>query len=107
MPVNKYCKNLRTQLAFSSFKIRNLLSVKDYAPRSFHSSVVYRFKCAGCNSVYTGKKQAEIYLFEYVRIYFLINIQIYLNILKAQLLVKRLAMIAALKCWILETLLIN
>ena len=40
------------KLAFSSFKIRNLIKVKDSVPRSLRSCVVYKFMCAGCNSVY-------------------------------------------------------
>ena len=54
MVVNKYCNNLKIQLQFSSFRIKNLLSVKDYVPRSLRSYVVYRFKCTGYNYVQIG-----------------------------------------------------
>ena len=47
MLAKKYCKNLKIKLAFSSFKVRNLISVKDCVPRSLRSCVVYKFTCAG------------------------------------------------------------
>ena len=46
----KYCNNLNIKLAFSSFKIKNLLAVKDRVKKSLRSCVVYTFTCAGCNS---------------------------------------------------------
>ena len=52
-------------------------------------------------------KQADIYLLERESIYLLIKIQIFLNILKVQLLVKRHVTIVVLQCWILQTLLLN
>ena len=55
MVVNKYCTNPKLQLQFSSFKIKNLLSVKDHVPRSLRSYVVYRFNCIGCNYVQIGE----------------------------------------------------
>ena len=55
MLAKKYCKNLNIRLAFSSFKIKNLLTVKDRVHRSLRSCVVYKFSCAGCNSVYIGE----------------------------------------------------
>ena len=55
MLAKKYCKNLNIKLAFSSFKIKNLLTVKDRVHRSLRSCVVYKFSCAGCNSVYIGE----------------------------------------------------
>ena len=51
--------------------------------------------------------QADIYLLECMSIYLLIKIQIFLNILKVQLLVKRHITIVVLQCWILQTLLLN
>ena len=54
MVVSKYCKNLKIQLQFSSFRTKNLLSVKDHVPRSLRSYVVYRFKCTGYNYVQIG-----------------------------------------------------
>ena len=56
MLVKKYCKNLNIKLVFSSFKIKNLIIVKDRVHRSLRSCVVYKFTCAGCNSVYIGEK---------------------------------------------------
>ena len=53
--LKRYCSNLKIKLAFSSFKIKNLIRVKESVPRSLHSCVVYRFTCSGCNSVYVGQ----------------------------------------------------
>ena len=44
--IKRYCNNLTIKLAFSSFKIKNLMKVKDSVPRSSHSCVVYKFTCA-------------------------------------------------------------
>ena len=55
MLVNKYCNSIKIKLAFSSCKVKTLISVKDYVPRSLLSYVVYKFKCVGCNSVYIGE----------------------------------------------------
>ena len=53
--IKKYCSNLTIKLAFGSFKVKNLIKVKDSVPRSLRSRVVYKFTCAGCNSVYVGE----------------------------------------------------
>ena len=53
--IKKYCSNLTIKLAFGSFKVKNLIKVKDSVPRSLRSRVVYKFRCAGCNSVYVGE----------------------------------------------------
>ena len=53
--IKKYCSNLTIKLAFGSFKVKNLIKVKDSVPRSLRSCVVYKFTCAGCNSVYVGE----------------------------------------------------
>ena len=55
MLAKKYCKNLNIELAFSSFRIKYLLTAKDCVHRSLRSCVAYRFSCAGCNSVYIGE----------------------------------------------------
>ena len=60
MLAKKYCKNLNIKLAFSSFKIKNLITVKDCVPRSLRSCVVYKFMCAGCNSVYIGETSRHL-----------------------------------------------
>ena len=60
MLAKKYCKNLNIKLAFSSFKIKNLITVKDCVPRSLRSCVVYKFICAGCNSVYIGETSRHL-----------------------------------------------
>ena len=53
--IKKYCSNLTIKLAFGSFKVKNLIKVKDSVPRSLRSSAVYKFTCAGRNSVYVGE----------------------------------------------------
>ena len=53
--IKKYCSNLTIKLAFGSFKVKNLIKVKDSVPRSLLSRVVYKFTCAGRNSVYVGE----------------------------------------------------
>ena len=50
-----YCSNLDTRLIFSSYKVGNMFSIKDPIPKSLRSLVVYKFSCAGCNSVYVGE----------------------------------------------------
>ena len=41
-----YCSNITIKLACSSFKIKNLMKVKDSVPRSRRSCVAYKFTCA-------------------------------------------------------------
>ena len=53
--IKQYCSNLTIKLAFGSFKVKNLIKVKDSVPRSLRSRVVYKFTCAGYNSVYVGE----------------------------------------------------
>ena len=54
--IKKYYSNLTIKLAFGSFKVKNLIEVKDsVVPRSLRSCVVYKFTCAECNSVYVGE----------------------------------------------------
>ena len=55
------CRNLNIKLVFSSFKIKNLLNVKDTVPRSLRSNVVYKFNCAECNSAYVGETSRHLY----------------------------------------------
>ena len=55
MLVKKYCKSLKIKLAFSSFKIKNLIIIKDCVPRLLRSCVVYRYTCTRCNTVYIGE----------------------------------------------------
>ena len=79
--VKGYCKNLRTKLVFSSFKIKHLIKVKDSVPRSLRSCVEYRYTCAECKSLHL-LKQAENFLLECLmclRPYLPIKAPIYLN----------------------------
>ena len=51
-----YCKaDLDIKLVFSTFKLRNMFSMKDSVPQGLHSRVVYKFSCAGCNASYIGE----------------------------------------------------
>ena len=58
--VKRYCKDLKIKLAFSTFKIKNLMKVKDSVPRSLHSNVIYTFTCAECNSAYVGETSRHL-----------------------------------------------
>ena len=39
----------------SSWKLRNLFTFKDRLPMRLRSTILYRFTCNGCNSIYVGK----------------------------------------------------
>ena len=62
----RYCRNLNIKLVFSSFKIKNLMNVKDTVPRSLRSNVVYKFKCAKCNSAYVGETSRHLFTHEHL-----------------------------------------
>ena len=53
--VNRFCKPIDIKLVFSTFKIKNLFSVKDSVPDSLRTRVVYNFSCASCNACYIGE----------------------------------------------------
>ena len=53
--VNRYCHDLDMKLVFTTFKLRNLFSVKDSVPRELRSRVIYKFTCACCNACYIGE----------------------------------------------------
>jgi len=53
--VNRYCNDLDIKLVFTTFKLRNLFSVKDSVPRELLSRVIYKFTCACCNACYMGE----------------------------------------------------
>ena len=59
--VKCYCKNLEIKVVFSSFKITNLMNVKDLVPRSLRSSVIYKFTCAECNSVSVRERSRHLF----------------------------------------------
>ena len=54
-PLPPLCK-----VVFSTFKLRNMFSVKDSVPQSLRSRVVYKFSCAGCNASYIGETTRHI-----------------------------------------------
>ena len=58
--LKRYCNNLDVKLAFSSFKIRNMFSVKDPVPVELRSNVVYNFTCASCSSCYVGETSRHL-----------------------------------------------
>ena len=53
--VNRYCNDLDTKLVFTTFKLRNLFSVKDSVPKELRSRVIYKYTCACCNAWYIGE----------------------------------------------------
>ena len=60
MLTKHYCRNLSIKLVFSSFKIKNLMNVKDTVPRSVCSNVVYKLNCAERNSAYVGETSRHL-----------------------------------------------
>ena len=58
--LKRYCNNFDVKLVISSFKIRNMLSVKDSVPVELRSNVVYKFTCASCNSCYVGETSRHL-----------------------------------------------
>ena len=42
--VNRYCNDLDIKLVFTTFKLRNIFSVKDCVPREVRSRVIYKFQ---------------------------------------------------------------
>ena len=58
--VKRFCNDLDIKLAFPSFKIRNIFSVKDPVPSDPRSRVEYKFTCAGCNACYVGETFGHI-----------------------------------------------
>ena len=54
--IKRYFKaDLDVTLVFSTFKLRNMFSVKDSVPPGQHSRAIYKFLCAGCNASYIGE----------------------------------------------------
>ena len=58
--VQRYCTNIEIKLAFSSFKVGSMFSVKDPVPLDLRSRVVYKFLCAGCNACYIGETSRHL-----------------------------------------------
>ena len=52
--VQRYCNDIKIKLAFSSFKVGSMISVKDPVPLDLRLRVVYKFLCARCNAWYIG-----------------------------------------------------
>ena len=53
--VNNYCNDLDIKPVFTTFKLRNLFSLKDSILREFRSRVIYKFTCVCCNACYIGE----------------------------------------------------
>ena len=58
--VQRYCTNIEIKLAFSSFKVGSMFSVKDPVPLDLRSRLVYKFLCAGCNACYIGETSRHL-----------------------------------------------
>ena len=58
--LKRCCNDLDVKLAFSSFKISNMFSVKDPVPVELRSNVVYKSTCASCNSCYVGETSRHL-----------------------------------------------
>ena len=83
-----YCNNLKIKLVFSSFKIKNLIRVKDYVPRLLRSCVVYKFVRNVIPHMLV--KHPDTYKLVFVSIFFQIRLLMYLNISKVLMPVKML-----------------
>src|SRR5678816_3276172 len=44
----------------NNFKLRNFFRTKDLIPKELHSSIVYIYKCAGCNARYVGQTGLQL-----------------------------------------------
>ena len=51
----RFCKNTDINIVLTPFKISCLYSSNDKLPNALRSFVVYKFKCAGCQSCYNGE----------------------------------------------------
>ena len=60
MLAKEYCKDLRIKLAFTSFKIKILITAKDFVPISLHSNIEYKSTCGECNAVYVGETSLHL-----------------------------------------------
>ena len=47
-------------MVFSSFRIKNLVSIKDFVPQLLRSSLIYIFNCEKCNSVNAGETSRHL-----------------------------------------------
>ena len=65
----KYCKSVSFKIAFTSTKIKSFFSAKDSLPSYLKSFVIYKFKCAGCNSCYIGEttRHLDVRIDEHLR----------------------------------------
>ena len=50
-----FCKNAKAKLVFTSDKLCQTFTYKDFYPSVFSSKVVYKFACVSCNASYVGQ----------------------------------------------------
>ena len=53
--IEKIYKNVKVRLVFSSDKLRQTFTYKDFYPSYLNSKIVYNFACASCNASYVGQ----------------------------------------------------
>ena len=57
---NRFCKNARVKLVFTSGKLHQTFTYKDSYPSAVSSKVVYEFVCASCNAGYIGQTHRHL-----------------------------------------------
>ena len=58
--VKRYCTGITVNLAFSSLKLKNMFSTKDFTPNGLRSNIVYKFVCTECHSVYISETSRHL-----------------------------------------------
>ena len=56
----RFCKTVKVRLVFTSNKVGQTFSYKDYYPRVLNSKVVYKFVCASCNASHVGQTHRHL-----------------------------------------------
>ena len=77
--VQRYCTNIEIKLAFSSFKVGSMFSLKDPVAIDLRSRVFYKFLCAGCMPV-TSARLADTSRRAFVSIWAGIGIHTFISI---------------------------
>ena len=65
--LKRYFNDLDVKLAFSSFKISNMFSVKYPVPVELRSNVVYKFTCVSCKFLAMSAKPADTSLHAFAK----------------------------------------
>ena len=59
--INNYYPQIKLAVVFTTnFKMKSLFKFKDIIPTSLRSSVIYKYNCSRCNSVYVGKTSRHL-----------------------------------------------